>query len=348
MTDKVRVGVVGAGWWSSYAHLPAIAENPLARLVCISDSDRGRAKTAAELFGARYAVGTVPELIESGVDAAVVATPQNSHYQAAVELIDAGIHVLVEKPMTINPHEAWDLVRRAEARGVHLQVGHTFPHDPLVGHLREAYLDGDLGEPVSVAALFATAVAPFYKGETEFAQHNTGAPFASRKDTYSNAAGGGQLYTQLSHAVALVLKVTDDSVSTVNSFEQRLDLDVDIADAVSARLTEGGIATFHSTGSVLDNETRVEEYRFFGTKGHALLDTVRGTLELSVPQEQHDQSLIRGDDFDLVRAPVKNLIATVRGDEESVVTGELGARVIDMLAAARESSLTGCAAKVQK
>src|SRR5690606_35236633 len=118
------------------------------------------------------------ELPSLGVEAAVVATPQGAHHEVSARLLDAGIDVLVEKPLTVDPDDAWDLVRRATSSGASLHVGHTYPYHPAVIAAREAIRGGSLGDLALATALFSTAVAGLYRGDTEFARAHTGAPVA--------------------------------------------------------------------------------------------------------------------------------------------------------------------------
>src|SRR5262249_45303332 len=86
------------------------------------DASPMAAKSAAERFGAK----TFQSLSEFAmhVDIATISTPATTHYSVARQLIDAGVHVLVEKPLALSLEEADDLIVRARARGVTLQVGH--------------------------------------------------------------------------------------------------------------------------------------------------------------------------------------------------------------------------------
>lgn len=121
MSREIRVAVVGLGYFGSH-HARHYAANPRARLVAVVDADPDRAGGAAERHGAeahhhhRAVIGKV--------DAVSVAVPTSHHHQVAAELIDAGIHVFVEKPIAPDAVAARDLVARAAKRGAVLQVGH--------------------------------------------------------------------------------------------------------------------------------------------------------------------------------------------------------------------------------
>ena len=348
MTDQVvQVAVVGAGWWSGSVHLPAVVAHPGAELVAVCDADPERARTAAEMFGARRWTTDVEELPGMGVDCAVVATPHDAHHEPAGYLLEAGVDVLVEKPMTIHPRDAWDLVERATRSGARLHVGYPFLHSVQAGALRRLVRECGIGDPVLLDALLATAVEGFYRGDFS-AQQASGAPFASRSATYSSTKrGGGQLLTQVTHAVALALWCLEDPVERVLGLSTSGGRsEVDDVDVVSARMDRGTLLAVSSTGTVHENDARTERYTLFGTAGHALLDTVTSSLVVTRPGRA-DETLATAADgpANAVRAPLAALVATRLSDVPVVVDGALGARVVEVLWAARTSAASGRAVR---
>lgn len=338
-----RVGVVGAGWWSSAVHLPTITADRSAELVIICDADGDRARAAAELFGAPRWTTRVADLVDAGVECAVVATPHDAHYGPAAVLLDAGVDVLIEKPMVIEPAHAWDLVARAERNGARLHVGYPFLHSVQADRLRQVVADGEIGTTVLADAVFATAVEGFYRGDMS-AQRGSGAPFGSRPDTYSSAArGGGQLLTQATHALSLLLWTLREDIASVQAFlAAGPDQEVDRTDVVLARTRSDALLSLASTGTVPDNDERVEQYKVFGTSGHVLLDTVLSTVVLHrggrAPQLLSDA----GDgDANAVAAPVAALISSRQQGTPPTVDGVLGAQVAEVTWAARVSTLEG-------
>jgi predicted dehydrogenase len=121
MADQVRVAVVGTGYFGRF-HADHYARNPRAKLVAVVDTDEERAQAVAKEFGAEPASDYRSVL--GRVDAASVAVPTPLHYDIARDLIEAGIHVLVEKPLTDSVDSGQKLAELAEARKRVLQVGH--------------------------------------------------------------------------------------------------------------------------------------------------------------------------------------------------------------------------------
>ena len=131
--SRIRVGVVGLGSFGSH-HARHYAANPAAILTAVADADAGRAAAAAAKYGAasfadyRDLIGTV--------DAVSVAAPAIHHHAIAAALVDAGIHVLVEKPLAVTASEARDVVQRAARTGAIVAAGHVERFSPITAALR--------------------------------------------------------------------------------------------------------------------------------------------------------------------------------------------------------------------
>jgi predicted dehydrogenase len=128
MTD-VRVGVVGVGHLGRH-HARLLAATPGARLMAVSDLSAERAQAAAAATGAE--VLTDYRSMIGKVDAVSIAVPTIDHVTVAREFLNAGVHVLVEKPMTTTLAEAEELITLAEKVGRVLAVGHTERFNPAV------------------------------------------------------------------------------------------------------------------------------------------------------------------------------------------------------------------------
>jgi len=121
MTDKLRAGVAGAGVFGGY-HANKYAESEQADLVAIFDLDLDRAQERASGLGATGFNDFADFL--SAIDVLTIATPATTHASLAAQAIDAGKHVLVEKPIAMATAEADQLIAAADAKGVFIQVGH--------------------------------------------------------------------------------------------------------------------------------------------------------------------------------------------------------------------------------
>jgi predicted dehydrogenase len=122
LSKPIRVASIGAGYFGRF-HAKQYAANPKAKLVAVVDLDQAKAKTVAKEFGAETTFADVRELIGK-VDAASVACATAQHYEVAKLLLENGIHVLIEKPITHSVETGAELAGLAESKGLTLQVGH--------------------------------------------------------------------------------------------------------------------------------------------------------------------------------------------------------------------------------
>lgn len=132
---RIRAGVVGAGHMGQY-HILALAELPWeVELVGVADADPARARRVAEIYG----IQVFPDhrALAAHVDVATVAVPTARHFEVSRDLLDAGVHVLVEKPLTPTLEEAKELFRVARARNRVLHVGHVERFNGAVQELRK-------------------------------------------------------------------------------------------------------------------------------------------------------------------------------------------------------------------
>src|SRR6266487_1572716 len=139
-----RVAVVGCGYWGS-KHVRVLHATEGVEEVAVVDSREDRVRSLARSYkSAPWHTALGPALDE--VDAVVVATPPSTHVAVALQAIEAGKHVLVEKPLAPTSEGARQLDSAASAAGVILMVGHTFEYNPAVRKLRELVQNGELGE----------------------------------------------------------------------------------------------------------------------------------------------------------------------------------------------------------
>ncbi len=117
----LKVGVIGTGHLGRF-HTRVYSELPGCELVGVFDTDGERAAAVANEYGTT-AFDDLPTLIDM-VDAASIAVPTTSHHETGMACIDAGVHVLIEKPIASTVEQARELVEAARRRGVRIQVGH--------------------------------------------------------------------------------------------------------------------------------------------------------------------------------------------------------------------------------
>lgn len=129
----LRAGVIGVGHLGQH-HARLYAALPDSTLIGVTDQDRERVRLIAERHGAQVFEG-VPDLLKA-VDVVSIAVPTSAHYRVARACLEAGKHVLVEKPIAVKPAEAKELVELAKAKGCRLQVGHSERFNPIMQTMR--------------------------------------------------------------------------------------------------------------------------------------------------------------------------------------------------------------------
>lgn len=128
MSHRLKLALVGAGHMGRF-HAQAIAERPDAHLVAVCDVDEARAAALAGPAGAK--VVTDVRQLTGHVDAAVIAAATSVHLAVAVPLMEAGVAVLIEKPLAPTAREAREIAAAARRSGAVAQVGHILRFDPV-------------------------------------------------------------------------------------------------------------------------------------------------------------------------------------------------------------------------
>ena len=158
--DPVQVGILGVGAITQVVHLPILSERPDVDVIAVSDPDRLKAET----LGARFEVPRVlsnEEILSDGqIQAAVICTPNHLHESLAVEALERGKHVLVEKPLAMRADGVRRVLDAAAASGRHLAVGMHHRFRPDVGALTAFVAGGELGDIYTVRANSLTQKMP--------------------------------------------------------------------------------------------------------------------------------------------------------------------------------------------
>ncbi|MBW3096269.1 Gfo/Idh/MocA family protein [Pseudohoeflea coraliihabitans] len=136
-----RIGVVGCGYWGTN-HIRTLSG--LGALAAVSDHHPGRADAKGREFDVA-APSFSALLADPDIDAVVLALPPHEHAAAALEVIAAGKHLLIEKPIALTVPEARQVVTRAEAAGIIAMTGHVLRFHPAFEKLLEIVADGTLG-----------------------------------------------------------------------------------------------------------------------------------------------------------------------------------------------------------
>ncbi len=145
-TGPVGVAVVGAGYWGPNLVRNAL-NSPATKLIGVVDRDLARAQKVAGSFNGVAATDDLAAVLaDPEVEAVAIATPAGTHREVALAAIEAGKHVLVEKPLAATYADGLELCKAADERGVTLMCDHTYCYTPAVQRIRELVHGGDLGD----------------------------------------------------------------------------------------------------------------------------------------------------------------------------------------------------------
>ncbi len=144
--EKIKVGVIGAGYWGPNL-IRTLREIDAVYLGCVADTLPGRREFIEKRFPG---IKTTPEasaiLSDKDIEAVVVASPPETHCELTIAALEAGKHVLVEKPMAIHVSDCERMIEVAERSGRTLAVGHLFLYHPAVKALHEMLERGEFGQ----------------------------------------------------------------------------------------------------------------------------------------------------------------------------------------------------------
>lgn len=342
MGEKIRCGVIGAGWWATYAHIPALLADPRAELVALQKNDVEQARRVAADFGVPFPCTSVEELLAiSGLQAVVVSSSPNLHYEHAAAALQNGKHVLIEKPMTLTTREAQALLDLANARQLQFLISCPWHYTSHAAAAQRLVRDGALGKLRMISMLMTNPVSHLLRGQSAVPTH--GVPYMHpRGATYSDPkiAGGGQVYTQVSHAAAYLSFLTGMRATEVFARFHNDGAALDIYDAIDLELQDGTVATIASTGATSAN-LRTYEVRVFGTEGILYLDLWRGTMEFfGMDGSEKRYPDLSPEEIYPHQAPACNLIDAITDPVRNQSPAWLGVAAMEVIEAACISART--------
>jgi predicted dehydrogenase len=345
--SEVRFGFIGAGQIAHYA-ADAVRSHPNAKLVAIQDLSPERLKTLQKKHSLEYAHEKVEDLLANqSVDAVYIAVPNKFHIPLTLQALEAGKHVLLEKPFAMNAGEAAKAIAVAEKSGLILNLGMNQRFTADSQKIKQLVEQGVLGEIYHAkAAWMRRAGIP-----------KLGTWFGNRE-----VAGGGSLYDIGVHMLDLCLWTIDNfepvsvTGATYTKFgnrglgeggwglSDRVEAPFDVDDFATAliRFANGATVSLDTSWAAHQAAGSRESVEIFGTEGGA---SVR-------PARLYRGSAGLPGNFETVedpKVPLKmphqerfhNFINHLRGEEELCVTPHQALVVQKILDAIAESSRTG-------
>lgn len=284
--EKLKVGIIGCGGIANSKHLPALkSQNKKAEIVAFCDIVEERAALAAKEYGAENAkvYKDYKKLLEDkSIDVIHVCTPNRSHSEITVAALEAGKHVMCEKPMAINSVKAAKMLDTAKRTGKKLTIGYQNRFRPDTALLKRMAEEGKLGDIyyAQAHALRRRAVPTWGVFLNEYEQ------------------GGGPLIDIGTHALDLTLyimnnyspgtvlgqtfkKLSSQNVETGNAFGDWKKEEFTVEDSAFGfiRMKNGAVINLESSWALNIEQSREASATFCGTLGGA--DLVNGNVRLN-------------------------------------------------------------------
>lgn len=334
MSDRIRVGVIGAGIMGRQ-YVRIYQDHPYARVTAVAAGHAENAARVAQQFGVENATADWRSITESPeIDAVCVALPDSMHFAATASALAHGKHVLIEKPMTTDLSEADELVRMAERSGLKVQV--AFNHRWLAPYHqgRLSIASGEIGRPLTAYAR---------KNDTIFVPTQF-IPWAAQTTP---------AWFLSCHDIDLVTWFFGSEPVEARAWGIRQVLvaqGIDTYDMIQAqvRYASGAIATFES-GWVHPNTFPTMVDSFIGLvaeRGHLHFDRKRESLEMSTSESfTFPKTFLSADIFGTLRGALPSclddFIQSIRKDAAPAVGVRDGRRVTAVLTAIHQSLANG-------
>ena len=232
--SKIRVGVIGAGSWALASHLPNLAKDKDVEFVGVSRKGSEILNKIKKNFNFQIASENYQDVLDAGVDLCIVGSPTGLHHEHAMAALKSGAHVMCEKPVTIDPKQAWELDETAKKLDKHLVIAFGWNYLQMLQRAKELMLERGIGELEHMTITMASQCRELLS--------NTGTyPYASPESLPEPStwidprlSGGGYGQAQLSHALGMGLWLTDSRIeSGFALMSSPLNAPVELHDAIT-------------------------------------------------------------------------------------------------------------------
>ena len=323
-SQKLRFAIIGVGGIAQ-GHIKLLGQSARAEIVAICDpSDKSvamtREKNADAVARAAVYADHAALLAESTPDAVVICSRHCDHFGQIMDSLDAGAHVLTEKPLVNTVADAHTVMKRAESSGKVVGIAYQRHTDAHFRYIRKAIASGEFGKVQAVAAL----------QQQGWRQGTVG---SWRQDPA--ASGGGQIHDSGSHLVDILLWTTGLTADTVSARIDFRGAPVDINSALSVQFREGAIGTLTIVG---DSRGWYEDITIWCDNGTFYVRQ-NGGFSVQKPDGTTEKpdltTLAKGTDV------INNFIAAVHGEEEIGAPPICGLRTMELTEAAWRSGEQG-------
>lgn len=342
----VKAAIIGAGHFAYRMHIPVLAGRPEVRLDSVCRLGRKELKLIRDEFGFAFATEDWREVLERDIHIAVIASPHNLHYEQAKAFLEKGCHVLVEKPMCLDPEQAWELVEVARRADRELLVAYGWNYKPGLDEMRE--MIGQIGEIEHVVCHMASFTRSIFSGGA-LANWQHIAIQPERSTWEAPDQGGGYAYGQLSHALGILFWLTDLRCASVHSMLFEAPSTIDLHDAAAVRFANGATGVFSGSCGVPQGHGFEVDLRIYGSHGSVLLDIETQRLVLKLPDGETRVAEVPADAWKYsCEGPADRLVDIALGQGSNESPGHVGARAVEALHAIVASGKSGGAEQIIK
>jgi len=330
--NQIKVGIIGCGYWG-----PKLARNfnemPDADLAWVSDLRVDRLVHMRELYPDTKFTQDYHDILQSDVEAVVIATPVFTHHHLAMEALKAGKHVLIEKPLAATIWQAVEIAETADRLGLVAMVGHTFQYNPAVNAVRDLISNGELGRVYYISATRVNLglLQPDINVIWDLAPHDISILMhILGKEPLQVSANGG-VYIQKErglHEVAyLTFHFADDLLATLR---------VSWLDPVKVRkVTVIGSKKMLVYDDIADNKVILYDK---GVDVPPYSDTLE---EFHMSYRHGHETVVPFEWKEPLRTECESLIRWIRTGERSCSDAWMGVKVVRVLETAQKSLLNG-------
>lgn len=258
--EKLRIGIIGLGIISDGHIDGAAAMSDIATIAAVCDLDEAKARTVAERFGAAVYTDYEKLIDEADVDLVDIILPHNLHYPVAMYALERGKHVQLEKPLTIDPSEGWELIEKAREMGVKFTVAENTRFITAYIEAKKLLDAGELGEIYHLRTLIAGS---------EVERLHQGHPWKAK----IAGSGGGVLLDAAAHTFYL-LKWLFGGVNELQAFATQTIGTSEVEDNALVRGRLVGGIDFVSQFSFTSESPWTERLEIYGTTGALIIDQI--------------------------------------------------------------------------
>ncbi len=335
---KLRAAVIGAGWYAAESHIPTLASRPEVALDAVCRIGADELERVKQTFGFAFVTQDHRAALARKPDIAVIASPHHLHFEHAMAALEAGAHVLVEKPMTLDPDEAWALAARARALGRHLVVANGYHYLPHLPAVRGMIAGGRLGPIEHVACTFVSATRPVFEGGAGFKRWSESFFRPDRSTWQDPARGGGFAFGQLSHSIALTLWLTglEPVSAAARTFAPA---GVDLADAATLLFAGGAVGSLSGAAGMPEGRRGMLRIAIVGHDGLMEIELDRDRCVWCLNDgTEGSLDIVPGEWTYHCRGPVHALVDLALGRGENLSPGEIGASAVATIRALLDSA----------